>query len=179
MCSSSSFPILSIIHGFHGESWSWLSFESTNVVFVCCICAGLGLGFYKTTGGQISRKYYKQRMRVSMKNYRYMYIKIIILGKERFDSNLSPREWEALRESMHSEDYLVKSNGGKRARDNVRVGYTFGWGGLHAKMEKIVISVWLFGSIYIVLVLSIFYWTDYRLKLTLYFWWKIVIEKQV
>jgi hypothetical protein len=112
---------------------------------------------FETTGGKISRKYYKQKMRLLMNNFRYNCRKTIMEGKEKLDSTLSPKQWEALKESMCSEEYLTKRNRGKRERDNVRDAYTFGRGGLQAKMAKFAVSVWIFGSIYVVLFISIFY----------------------
>jgi hypothetical protein len=57
---------------------------------------------------------------------------------------------------MRSEEYLTKRNIGKKARDTARATYTFGGGGMQAKMANFVVSVWLFGSIYVVLFISIF-----------------------
>lgn len=102
---------------------------------------------FDTIGGQISRKYYKHKMRLLMNNFRYMCRKAIMEGKESLDNTLSPKQWEKLKESMHSEEYLTKSNKGKRARDSVKAEYTFGRGGLQAKINKFGVSVWLFGSI--------------------------------
>ena len=45
---------------------------------------------------------------------------------------------------MHCEEYLTKSNRGKRARDSVRAEYTYGRGGLQAKMDKVGVSVTFF-----------------------------------
>lgn len=61
----------------------------------------------------------------------------IMDGRDRLQSTLSPRQWEALKESMSFEEYLIKSCRGKRARDNVIAGYTFGRGGLQAKKDKL------------------------------------------
>lgn len=85
---------------------------------------------FETIGGQISRKFYKQKMRILMNSYRYNCRKIIIEGKDKTDSTISPKQWEALKESMRSEEYLSKRNRGMKARDNVRATYTFGRGGL-------------------------------------------------
>jgi hypothetical protein len=65
---------------------------------------------FETVGGQISRKYYKSKMRLLMNNYRYNCRKLIIEGKDRTNSTLSPKEWEALKETMCSEEYLTKRN---------------------------------------------------------------------
>ena len=86
-------------------------------------------------------------MRLLMNNFRYMCKKETMEGKESLDNTLSPKQWERLKESMHSEEYLTKNNKGKRARDSVKAEYTFGRGGLHAKIKKFGVSVWLFGSI--------------------------------
>lgn len=96
---------------------------------------------FDTIGGQISRKYYKNKMRLLMNNFRYNCRKTIMEGKERLDSTLSPKQWETLKESMHYEEYLRKSNRGKRARENVRAEYTFGRGGLQAKINKFEVSM--------------------------------------
>ena len=61
-----------------------------------------------------------------MNNFRYMCRKEIVEGKESLDNTLSPKQWEKLKESMHSKEYLTKSNKGKRARDSVKAEYTFG-----------------------------------------------------
>ena len=42
---------------------------------------------------------------------------------------------------MHSEEYLSKSNRGKKERDSVRAKYTYGRDGLQAKMDKIGVCV--------------------------------------
>ena len=86
-------------------------------------------------GAQISRRHYKNKIRLLMNNFRYHCRKLIIEGKEKSDSTLSLKKWEELKESMRSEEYLTKSNRGKRARDSVRAEYTYGRGGLQAKME--------------------------------------------
>ena len=41
-------------------------------------------------------------------------------GKERTDSTISPKQWEALKETMRSEEYFSKRNRGLKARVNVR-----------------------------------------------------------
>ena len=45
---------------------------------------------------------------------------------------------------MYYKEYLTKSNRGKREKDSVRVEYTYGRGGLQAKMDKIRVSVAFF-----------------------------------
>ena len=61
--------------------------------------------------------------------------------KDKTNSTLSPKQWEALKETMCSEEYLTKRNRGMKVRDNVRAPYTFGRGGLHAKIDKLIVSV--------------------------------------
>ena len=51
-------------------------------------------------------------MRLLMKNYRYNCRKLIIEGKYRTYSTLSPKEWEALKETVCSKEYLKKRNRG-------------------------------------------------------------------
>ena len=101
--------------------------------------------YFEIVGGQISRKYYKSYMRLLMNNYRYNCRKLIIEGKYRTNSTLSPKEWEALKETMCSEEYLTKRNRGMKARDNVKAPYTFDQGGLQAKRNKLTVSIgfWL------------------------------------
>ena len=99
---------------------------------------------FETSRGKISRKYQKQNMRLLLNNFRYNCRKKIMEGKQKLDSTLSPKQWEALKESMCSEEYLTKKNRWNIARDNARVAYTFGGGGLLAKMGKFAVSVWLF-----------------------------------
>ena len=82
--------------------------------------------FFDTIDGQISRKYYKHKMRLLMNNFRYMCRKAIMEGKYSLNNTLSPKQWEKLKKSIHSEQYLTKSNKGKRARDSVKAEYTFG-----------------------------------------------------
>ena len=57
---------------------------------------------FDTVGGKISRKYYKHKMRLLMNSFRYNCRKKIMEGKEMLDSTLSPKQWEALKESMCS-----------------------------------------------------------------------------
>ena len=45
--------------------------------------------------------------------------KSILDGKER-DNNLTPKQWEDLKESMCAKEYVKKSTKGKLERDNVR-----------------------------------------------------------
>lgn len=47
---------------------------------------------FETTGGKISRRYYKKKMRILMNNFRYTCRKTIMDGKDRLQSNLSPRQ---------------------------------------------------------------------------------------
>ena len=60
-----------------------------------------------------------------MNNYRHTCKKIITEEKERTDSTLTPKQWNELKESMCSEDFLTKSTRGKKARNNVKVPYVF------------------------------------------------------
>ena len=115
---------------------------------------------FETIGGKISRKYYKQKMRTMMNTYWYNCRKLIIKGKNRTNSPLSPKQWEALKETMCSKEYLTKRNRGMKSRDNVRAPYTFGRGGLHAKIDKLTVSVvfWLNLNCYL---FRFVYWTDY------------------
>ena len=76
-----------------------------------------------------------------MNNFRYNCRKKIIEGKDKLESTLSLKQWEALKENTHSQEYMTKSNRGKRERDSVRAEYTYGRGGLQAKMDKIGVSV--------------------------------------
>jgi len=77
-------------------------------------------------------------------------------GKERTNSTISPKQWDVLKETMHSKEHLTKRNRGLKARDNVRATYTFGRGRLQAKRDKFVVSVafllslycYLFGFVY-------------------------------
>jgi len=86
--------------------------------------------YFDIVGGKVSRKYYKKKMRILMNSYSYNYRKIIMAGKERTYSTISPKQWEALKETMCSEEYFSKRNRGLKTRDNVRATYTFGRGGL-------------------------------------------------
>ena len=79
-----------------------------------------------------------------MNNFRYHCQKLIIEGKEKSDSTLFLKKWEELKEIMCCEEYLTKSNRGTKARDSVRAEYTYGRGGLQAKMDKIGVSVTFF-----------------------------------
>jgi len=116
--------------------------------------------YFEIVGGQISRKYYKSYMRLLMNNYRYNCRKLIIKGKDRKKSTLSPKQWEELKETMHSEAYFTNRNKGMKARDNERAPYTFGRGGLQDKREKMTVSVsfWLNLNCYL---FRFVYRTDY------------------
>ena len=46
-------------------------------------------------------------------------------GKERTYSTLSPKQWEALNETMISKEYLTKRERGMKERDNVKAPYAF------------------------------------------------------
>jgi hypothetical protein len=54
---------------------------------------------FETFGGRISTKYYKNKMRKLINNFRHKCRKSILDGKER-DNNLTPKQWEDLKESM-------------------------------------------------------------------------------
>jgi hypothetical protein len=95
----------------------------------------------ETVGGKISRKYYKQKMRTLINTYRYNCRKLIMEGKDMANSTLSPQQWEVLKETTFSEEYLIKRNRGMKERNNLRAPYTFGRGGLHAKIDKLTVSV--------------------------------------
>jgi hypothetical protein len=84
---------------------------------------------FETIGGRISTKYYKQRMRILMNNFRHKCRKLILDGKDR-ESSLTPKQWEDLKETMCFEYYLAKSTRGKKERDLVKVRYIYGRGGL-------------------------------------------------
>lgn len=100
---------------------------------------------FEIVHGIISRKYYKQKMIILMNTYRYNCRKLIMEGKERTNSTLSPKQREVLKETMLSEEYLTKRDRDMKVRDNVRTPYTFGRGGLQAKIDKLTVSVafWL------------------------------------
>jgi hypothetical protein len=53
--------------------------------------------YFETTSGKISRKYYKQKIRLLMNNFRYNCKKTITEGKEKLDSTISLKKWEALK----------------------------------------------------------------------------------
>jgi len=116
--------------------------------------------YFETVRGKISRKCYKKNMRTVMNTYRYNCRKLIMEGKDRTQSTLSPKQKEALKETMHFEEYLTKRNKGMKGRDNVRAPYTFGRGGLQAKRDKLTVSFafWLNLNCYLFLFV---YWTNY------------------
>jgi len=67
---------------------------------------------FETFGGRISNKYYKNKMRKLINNYRHKCRKSILDGKDR-DNNLIPKQWEDLKEGMRVEEYVQKSTKGK------------------------------------------------------------------
>jgi len=74
----------------------------------------------ETIGGRISTKYYKQRMVILMNNFRHKCKKLILDRKYR-ESSLTPKEWEYLKETLCSEDYLETSTRGKKSIDILKV----------------------------------------------------------
>jgi hypothetical protein len=68
---------------------------------------------FKTIGGRIYTKYYKQRIGILMNNFRHKCKKLILDGKDR-ENSLTPKEWEVLKENMSYKDYLAKSTREKK-----------------------------------------------------------------
>lgn len=64
---------------------------------------------FESIGGKICRIYYKNKMQILMNNFKHTCRKIIVDGKERINSTLTPRQWDGLKERMCFKYFLANN----------------------------------------------------------------------